>query len=452
MTISRRDLLRNSALTGAGLAVGGAFSGLALGSTAAAGAGGYGALDPDPFGILELPKGFKYRILQKGGNGYADADATTYDDGQKLAGDADGAASFAIGRNRTVIVTNHELSGGSDVAERVPTTHGGSPVPTYDAAAPGGSSNIVLDRKNRVSSIYPSIAGTYNNCAGGPTPWGTWLTCEETTITLNGVPHGYIFEVDPEGRQTVATPYKAMGRFAHEAVAVDPRDSVAYMTEDNNDGLIYRFVPNDTSQTYGSLGNGGSVTAMKVAGLAFLGEVKTVGTTLDVTWTAVPGGNPDVPGLNGLFADETVTRSRKLEGCWWGDDDDRFYFSSADENRTGIEHHGQIWALDPLASTVTLVAYIPEDDPVFDAPDNITVAPNGQLYLCEDGGGEQYVIGCDPATGALWPFARNAFNGSEFAGANFSPDGKTMYVNIQNPSTTFAITGPWGAERAGQRR
>ena len=82
--------------------------------------------------------------------------------------------------------------------------------------------------------------------------------------------------------------------------------------------------------------------------------------------------------------------------------------------------------------------------------DNITVAPDGTLFLCEDGGGEQYVIGCDPATGALWPFVRNALNGSEFAGANFSPDGKTMYVNIQNPSTTFAITGPWGAVRAGQ--
>ncbi|MDE0802604.1 MAG: DUF839 domain-containing protein [Acidimicrobiales bacterium] len=450
MTISRRDLLRRSALTGAGLAVGGAFSGLALGGTAAAGPNGYGGLRSDAAGILELPRGFKYEILQKGGHGH-DADFTTYDDGQKLAGDADGAASFAIGGNRTVIVTNHELSGGSDSTERVPMLHAGSPVPTYDPAAPGGTSNIVLDRKNRVASIYPSIAGTYNNCAGGPTPWGTWLTCEETTTTLNGVPHGYIFEVDPEGTRTVATPYKAMGRFAHEAVAIDPRDSVAYMTEDNNNGLIYRFVPDDTSMEYGSLGNGGTVSAMKVDGLAFLGEVKVVGTTLGISWAPVPGGNPDVVGLNGTFADGDVTRSRKLEGCWWGDDE-RFYFSSADENRTGIAHHGQIWALDPVSSTVTLVAYIPEDDPVFDAPDNITVAPNGQLFLCEDGGGEQYIIGCDPATGALWPFARNAMNGSEFAGANFSPDGKTMFVNVQNPSTTFAITGPWGAVRAGQSR
>ncbi len=449
MTLSRRDLLRNSALTGAGLAVGGAFSGLALGGTAGAGAAGYGALRTDPAGILELPRGFGYEILQKGGNGYSSG-FSTYDDGQKVAGDADGAASFAIGGNRTVIVTNHELSGSGELSERVPTTHAGRPVPTYNPAAPGGTSNIVLDRKNRVSSIYPSIAGTYNNCAGGPTPWGTWLTCEETTSTVGGIPHGYIFEVDPEGVKTTATPYTAMGRFAHEAVAIDPRDSTAYMTEDNNSGLIYRFVPDDTSMTHGSLGHGGTVSAMRVAGLTRLGEVKTVGTTLAVSWAPVPGGNPDVSGLNGRFADGDVTRSRKLEGCWWGDDD-RFYFSSADENVAGIEHHGQIWALDPEAATVTLVAYIPADDPVFDAPDNITVAPWGQLFLCEDGDDDQYIIGCDPATGALWPFARNAMGTNEFAGANFSPDGKTLYVNIQNPSTTFAITGPWGAQRNGRR-
>lgn len=454
MTLSRRELIRNSALTGAAIASGTWFTGLGAGvAGAGSGTGGYGALVPDPAGILDLPQGFRYEILQRGGNNHATA-FTTYDDGQKVAGDADGAASFAVAGNRTVVVCNHELSGGSsEMTERVPLTFEGRPVPVYDPGAAGGTSNIVLDRRNRVASIYPSLAGTYNNCGGGPTPWGTWLTCEETTADVGGIPHGYIFEVDPEGRKTDAVPYKAMGRFAHEAVAVDPRDSVAYMTEDHNDGLIYRFVPVDTSQTYGSLGRGGTVAAMKVAGIDRLGEVRTVGTTLPVGWVEVPGGNPDVKTLNALFSPiGQVTRSRKLEGCWWDDDNELFYFSSADESRPGVEHHGQVWAFDPEAQVVTLVAYIPFDDPTFDRPDNLTVAPCGDLFLCEDGDGEQYVIHLDPSTGALHAFARNAMSGpNEFAGANFSPDGKTMYVNIQNPSTTFAITGPWGAQRAGRR-
>lgn len=450
MTLSRRELLRGSALTGAALVTGGVFSGLTLDGVAAAGfSAGPGPLRPDAAGILDLPRGFSYQIVQRGGNGHQSG-FTTYDDGQKLAGDADGAASFALDGGRTVLVTNHELSGGSDVAERVPTSHSGSAVPTYDPAAPGGTSNIVLDRKNRVLSIYPSIAGTYNNCAGGPTPWGTWLTCEESTATLNGIPHGYIFEVDPNGVQTDAVPYKAMGRFAHEAVAIDPRDSFAYMTEDNDNGLVYRYVPDDSSMAYGSLGRGGSVAAMN-AGIDRLGEVKTVGATLPVSWTPVPGGDPDVIGLNSLFGRGSVTRSRKLEGCWWGDDD-RYYFSSANERAAGLEHHGQIWALDPVESTITLVAYISSGDPLFDAPDNITVAPWGGLFLCEDGADEQYVIGCEPATGELWPFARNAMGRSEFAGANFSPDGKTLFVNIQTPSTTFAITGPWNSLARDRRR
>lgn len=448
MTLTRRELLRNSALSGAALAAGGAFSGLALGGVAGASKPGrsYGALVPDPAGILDLPKGFRYDILAKGGNGYTDG-FTTYDDGQKLAGDADGMASFAIGGNRTVLVTNHELNLG-ERDEMVPQTFGGRDVPTYNSAVNGGTSNIVLDRKNRVTSIYPSIAGTHNNCAGGPTPWGTWLTCEENESDVAGMPHGYVFEVDPEGVLTTATPYKAMGRFKHEAAAVDPETSDVYLTEDENFGLFYKFVPNDTSMEYGSLGNGGTLFAMKAADHRRLGEVKTVGTTVPVQWVLVE--QPDQPLLNRTFADDEITRSRKLEGCWYGNE--RIYFNCADENfSAAVAHHGQVWALDPATDQLTLVAYIPTTDPVFDRPDNVTVTPWGQLILCEDGNDDQYLILCEPSTGELWPFAHNAMNDAEFAGANFSPDGKTLFVNIMGPSTTFAITGPWGAVRAGQR-
>ena len=443
MTLTRRELLRNSALTGAAIATGGLFTGLA-GGVAAAGPSGYGALTGDPAGILELPKGFSYQILAKGGAGFSDADATKYDDGQKVAGDADGAASFAIGGNRTALVFNHELSTG-EANEAVPQLFDGDPVPTYDPGSAGGTSTIVLDRKNRVSSIYPSLAGTNNNCGGGPTPWGTWLTCEENQGFVTKQ-HGYVFEVDPEGKLTTALPYIGMGRFNHEAVAIDAETSDAYLTEDNGNGLLYKFVPNDTSQTYGSLGNGGTLAAMKAEGLDRLGQVTTIGTTVNVSWTPVP--NPDQANLNQVGPQGPVTRSTKLEGTWY--QDGIVYFVSSYENVAGIEHVGQLWALDPAEDTITLVTHIPEGSSVFDSPDNITVAPNGQLILCEDGDGDQYLIGCEPSTGELWAFAKNVLNGNEFAGANFSPDGKTLYVSIQTPGITMAITGPRGAVRAGQ--
>lgn len=450
MSISRRNLLKYSALTGAGIATGSAFGGfaplgrasalVASGSGTGAPAGGYGALVSDPNGLLDLPAGFSYTILQKGGSNHV-TDFTTYDDGQKVAGDADAAGSFVVG-DGVVVVTNHELSP-SELGEGVPQTFDGSPVPTYDPGLAGGTSNIVIDDTGSVTSIYPSLAGTYNNCAGGPTPWGTWLTCEETQNDgPTGIPHGYIFEVDPEGVLTDAVPYTEMGRFAHEAVAIDPATSVAYMTQDNTDGLLYRFVPTDTSQQFGSLGNGGTVTAMKADGLLRLGEVTTVGTTVSISWTPVPGGDPDILDLQDEFDDTSITRSQKLEGCWWGND--VLYFASSYERAEGIEHHGQIWSLDPATDTITLVAYIPVDDPTFDSPDNITVTPWGGLMLCEDGDGEQYLVGVDRDTGEYWAFGRNAEpTMNEFAGANFSPDGSTMFVNVQNPSTTFAITGPW---------
>jgi uncharacterized protein len=446
MTLTRRALLRSSALTGAGLAIGTAFSGFAAGRVSA-GSAGYGPLVPDPAGLLDLPHGFQYRVLGKGGNLWSTG-FTSYDDGQKLAGDADGAASFAIGRNRTVLVTNHELSA-SELDERVPTMFDGSPVPTYDSASGGGTSNIVMDPAGNVISIYPSLAGTFNNCCGGRTPWGTWLTCEETESTVGGVPHGYIFEVDALGELTTAVPYKAMGRFAHEAVAIDPATSYAYMTEDNTTGLLYRFIPTDTSMTYGSLGNGGAVSAMCAflngTKLGRLGEVTSVGTVIDITWTPCPV-DPDRTGLRNAFSNDRVTRSTKLEGTWW--ENGVLYFASSFETVAGVEHHGQIWAYDPVSSQATLVAYIPVDHPTFDSPDNITVTPWGDLILCEDGDGEQYLVGLDPSTGSLWAFARNADAGqNEFAGANFSPDGNTLFVSVQSPSTTFAITGPWGAVR-----
>lgn len=446
------------------MATGTLWSGLSAPVVGAGGKylGGYGPLVPDRAGILDLPRGFRYEILARGSTLYDARGRSTYDDGQAFAGYADGAASFAIGRRHTALVTNHEVRIGlggeveDDPNDAVPKTFGGVAVPTYDPEDIGGCSTIVLESKNRVTSIRPAIAGTRNNCAGGRTPWGTWLTCEENTEDgPGGIPHGYIFEVDPLGVDTVAIPYKGMGRMDHEAVAIDPVTGWAYLTEDDGNGSVYRYVPNDTSMKYGSLNaDGGALSCMKVGDLDRLGEVTQPGTTLPLTWLDI--AEPDVPNLNSTLP-EGATRSDKLEGCWWNATDDRFWFVVSEEGEVAeLFHRGQVWAYDPVSSIVELIVHIPgpDEDMPFDGPDNITIAPWGQAFLCEDGDGDQFVIGVDP-DGSLWPFAQNRiaveddgeleFN--EFAGANFSPDGKTLYVSVQVPGTTFAITGPWGAAR-----
>jgi secreted PhoX family phosphatase len=363
-----------------------------------------------------------------------------------VPGDADGAASFRGHRGTTLLTHNHELSG-AEGDPGVPKVHGGDPVPTYDPNGLGGCSTIVLDRRGRVISRYPVIAGTVNNCAGGLTPWGTWLTCEETTTTLDGVPHGYVFEVDPTGRKTTAEPVLGMGRYPHEAVCIDPRTSTAYLTEDNGQiGLVYRYVPDRRRHRYGSLHDGGTLTAMRIEGVASASEITEVGRRYRVSWTPVPDGvdATTTTSLAESFADGTVTRSRKWEGSWFGNGKAYLGVSFQDDDALGrTPNHGQIFAYDPKRERIELVLYIPADDPTFDSPDNITIAPDGAVWIAEDGDGEQYITGMG-SDGQLFPFARNATDAqNEFTGVNFSPDGSTLFFSIQDPSTTFAVSGPF---------
>jgi secreted PhoX family phosphatase len=455
MTLTRRQLLSRGTTLGAGVLLAGPARDLAATRPAYAAQPdvfGYGDLVPDPAGLLDLPRGFSYRAFSRTGE--------LMSDGRKVGGGHDGMGSFAGAKDSTILVRNHELSPGASSAlvNLVP----------YDPACPGGTTNLAVGPDGGLLSHYVSLAGTHRNCAGGVTPWNTWLTCEETdvhpaTSTAVTLPHGYVFEVDPYGPPTAApVPLKAMGRFAHEAVAVDPSTGIVYETEDagNPHGCFYRFRPWQPLGGPGSLATGGVLEVMRVADApGDLSAVTALGTTFgDIHWDAVP-----VPDFDPVSTDPvgrlavrrqtaSPTRIPKCEGAYWGDGAVLFVSSFAKPSMSPApagRHEGQVWRYEPAANTLTLVVRIAPGG-TFDGPDNAIASPYGGMFLCEDGDGASYVVGVDD-TGALYPFAFNAQNDSEFAGACFDKTGRTMFVNVQSPGTTFAITGPW-TSRSRHRR
>jgi secreted PhoX family phosphatase len=453
--LSRRSFLGRTAATGLGVALVGSVDtlfGAGPASAAEAVTAGYGPLVPDPRGILALPRGFSYTIV-------AETGVTRLVGGAPTPSDPDGTAAFPRpGGNGSVLVNNHEISDD----EEFPVPH--RPGFVYDDQARGGTTNIVVDANGRRVSEYVSLAGTHNNCAGGRTPWGTWLTCEETEDVL-GKPHGYVFEVDPNDQEANRNPVpiKALGRFAHEAVAIDPDEGRAYLTEDasNPNGLLYRFTPPAAALPLGkgslrNLGpNAGRLDALK----AFDGRGRFVpdlsvatrpGTTYSVEWTGVRDRDASTIPTRLQFPDGQVTRSRKLEGMWWANGGAYFVSSFArTEDGSAGQHDGQVWFLDPVADTIRLTlrfAYTPTDqDTDADGPDNITVSPYGGVIVAEDGEGVQHLLGSN-ARGQTFFFARNELNDSEFTGPNFSADKKTMFANIQSPGHVLAIRGPFARQ------
>ncbi|MEU3183701.1 alkaline phosphatase PhoX [Streptomyces sp. NPDC006923] len=458
MSATRRQILSRTATAAAGIAFSGAVPELFTGTATARGMGrgGYGPLEPDPRGLLDLPRGFRYRVLSREGDPLRSGEG-------RVPGNHDGMAAFAGRHGRVHLVRNHENR--ADGRIPVPTVPG----LTYDPMGRGGCTALELDARGDVTGERVAIAGTAVNCAGGPTPWGTWLTCEETEdrAGTNGYTkdHGFVFEVDgADPRRTGAVPLTAMGRFQHEAVAVDPGSGVVYETEDAFEkpfGLFYRFLPEKPRGGAGSLRAGGALDAMRVPGVPDLSTVQETGSSFDgVEWVPVPDPlAKQTPIRLQDFGPRGITHAQKLEGCYWGGRS--VYFVSSFAHRTegsAADHFGQVWKYEPERRRLTLVIVFGPDTDIQlpgEAPDNICLAPSGGLMVCEDGGGAQHVFGVT-RRGEVYAVARNAQEitpaaaggaapeWGEFAGVTFSPDGGTMYLNCYTPGTTFAVTGPWG--------
>jgi len=409
---------------------------------------GFGGLVEDPDGLLDLPRGFRYRMFSRENSPMAD--------GNPVPSSHDGMAAFAGPGGSTLLVRNHEMDLG-DILEDALT-----PVPqvgglVYDPeVTAGGTTTLVVGRDRRLVSDRVSLAGTLDNCAGGPSPWGTWLSCEESSETI-AKPHGYVFEVDPLAGGN-PLPIVAMGRFDHEAVSFDRR-GVAYLTEDADSphGCFYRFIPDFPLGGRGSLHAGGRLAALAVPGLVGtdLSIVQTPGMLLNATWVDVPNPNPadgEMPVREQVIALGAVP-IQKAEGTWADPGGSIWFVSSRgdgpdaddEEDRSAAEHSGQIWRYDPVGETIELVALFPKGTP-YDEPDNIIAGPHGFAIACTDGEHDQWLVGINPE-GRVFPFGFNALNHEEFAGATFSPDGQTLFVNMQGPpGMTFAIWGPWRGE------
>jgi secreted PhoX family phosphatase len=383
-------------------------------------AGPYGSLVADPRGVLDLPAGFSYVRLSETGQ--------TMNDGYRVPGGHDGMGAFPGANGRTILIRNHELSPSSSNGVGAPNSR------KYDTRGRGGTTTLIVDSNRNLIRHFGSLAGTYRNCAGGPTPWGSWLSCEES-FEVGNKRHGYVFEVPSSATGFVTpVPLVAMGRFNHEAAAVDPDTGYVYMTEDRGDGLFYRFVPNIPGQ----LSAGGTLYALRITGRPQVNT--TTGFPLNVPqsvdWVRIDNVDPATDTVRVEGFNKGAARFARGEGIFYGNGDIYFCCTSG-----GSSGDGQIWSYNSASETIELYLE-PNNSGILDNPDNVVVAPNGDLFLCEDGDSTDFIVGVTP-TGSLYRFARNRLNTSEFAGVCFSPDGRIMFVNIQSPGITFAITGPW---------
>ncbi|MEO0616385.1 MAG: alkaline phosphatase PhoX [Pseudomonadota bacterium] len=439
-----------------------------------------GAGDLSGVPLLQLPAGFQYTAISIRGDRMSD--------GNLVPGDHDGMAAFYAGRGQYALVRNHELSIIESEAGDITgclAANGKQYDPFQNEAAGlggGGTSTVIVDLEGRVVQDYVSLGGTIRNCAGGPTPWGSWISCEEnvTTPASDGramMKHGYNFEVPfALGEAVDPIPLVDMGRMNHEAVSVDETTGYIYETEDRGDSAYYRFVPKVRGiRGFGALQEGGDLYAMRIKpGQRSLRDGSPLPTTfangtevvdtrgtgrgapasflpflgqpLAVEWVRLEDVDPEGDTLRAEAQAKGASIFWRGEGAWQFQGKHYWVNSGAGDAR-----EGQVMVYDPATETVTLIVES-TDENLLDGPDNITVGRDGTLYLCEDGSSgtpgapnfSQRVVGVD-ATGGLFTFAQNNIDTSEFCGACLDPVGRRMFVNLQGIGITFAI---WRSDNA----
>ena len=408
----------------------------------------------DSNGIIDLPKGFTYSIISK--------EKDLMDDGLLVPPNADGMVCLPMDKERVVLIRNHEIGH----VPRLSTFFKNNPLGKhyrkykkenadkfYDIKGKkthcfGGTTNIVYNIKTeKVESQYLSLAGTLVNCSGGRTPWNTWISCEETTINKGtGITkeHGYNFEVFPSlsPKLTKAIPLKDMGRFRHEGVAFDPLTGYVYQTEDRENGLFYRFMPNNKNK----LSKGGKLQILSFSDWRGIDTRNwkqkniDIGKKYKVRWIDIDNTNSNKDDLryNGQRLGGAIFA--RGEGIFFSDNMLFFTATTGGKNKTG-----QIWKYIPnknnRGGNIELF-YESNDSNVLNLPDNIILSPNGNILLCEDGKGRDRLVCIKPDKTVSY-LANNAYNHQEFAGICFAPNNKILFINIYNPTMTIAIKGPW---------
>jgi secreted PhoX family phosphatase len=377
------------------------------------GGGVFGPLVEDPGGILDLPRGFQYRVLSEEG--------ARLSSGQPVPGDHDGMAAFPGAGGATILVRNHELGEGEDSA-----VEGSRP---YDSGMPGGTTAVVVSPERQEIDSFIASSGTEDNCAGGPTPWGTWLTCEETVT--DG--HGYVFEVIPDEAESDLSvqPVRGMGLFSHEAAGVDPETGIVYLTEDEGPiSFLYRYIPDDRRARPGALHGGGRLQAF-----AIVEERAPVASTFEPRqrfgqrWIDV---SPETPHDDAI--ERGAVRFNRLEGAFFAGG--AFWFNDTAGGDDGL---GQTFRYIPAAERLELF-FESGDDNQMKSPDNAVITPWGDFSFVEDAPDGNRIMGITPE-GKVYELGFNRLNDSELAGPCFTADGQTMFVNIQDPGMTLAIWG-----------